>query len=38
VLPALDIVVVTTFGNYGRADQGLPPLVVLREVVLPAER
>jgi CubicO group peptidase (beta-lactamase class C family) len=36
VLPGLDLVVVTLFGNYDRQDQAVPPGRVLREVVLPA--
>jgi CubicO group peptidase (beta-lactamase class C family) len=38
VLPELDLVVVTTFGNYDTPDQGRPPITLLAEVVLPALR
>jgi CubicO group peptidase (beta-lactamase class C family) len=34
VLPGLDLVVVTTAGNYNRPEQWIPPTRVLREVVL----
>ena len=36
ILPGLDLVVVTMFGNYDKPDQWVPPLRLLREVVLPA--
>ncbi|WP_255468332.1 serine hydrolase [Reyranella sp. CPCC 100927] len=36
VLPGLDLVVVTTFGNYNKPDQWAPPLALLLETVLPA--
>jgi CubicO group peptidase (beta-lactamase class C family) len=38
VLPGLDLIVVTTFGNYDQPDQWKPPLAVLLETVLPALR
>lgn len=38
VLPAFDVVVVTTFGNYNRPVQAQAPLALLREVVMPALR
>jgi len=34
VVPALQLVVAMTAGNYGREDQGIPPTRVLREVIL----
>ena len=34
VIPALQLVVAITAGNYGREDQGIPPERILREVVL----
>lgn len=34
VMPELDLVVVTTAGNYSAADQWKPPIRVMREVVL----
>src|SRR5262249_39812792 len=34
VIPGLELVVAITAGNYGAADQGIPPTRVLREVVL----
>jgi CubicO group peptidase (beta-lactamase class C family) len=34
VIPALQLVVAITSGNYGKEDQGIPPARVLREVVL----
>lgn len=36
ILPGLDLVVVTTAGNYDTPDQWIPPFRALREVVLPA--
>jgi CubicO group peptidase (beta-lactamase class C family) len=36
LLPRLDLVVAITAGNYDTAEQWLPPLVVLRDVLLPA--
>jgi CubicO group peptidase (beta-lactamase class C family) len=38
VMPGLDLVVVVTAGNYSDADQWLPPIRVVREVVLPSIR
>ena len=34
VIPALQLVVAITSGNYGKEDQGIPPARVLREVIL----
>jgi CubicO group peptidase (beta-lactamase class C family) len=34
VIPALQLVVAFTAGNYGREDQGIPPVRILREVIL----
>jgi CubicO group peptidase (beta-lactamase class C family) len=34
VIPALQLVVAMTSGNYGKEDQGIPPARVLREVIL----
>ncbi len=34
VIPALQLVVAITSGNYGREDQGIPPERILREVIL----
>jgi len=34
VIPALQLVIAMTAGNYGREDQGIPPGRILREVVL----
>jgi CubicO group peptidase (beta-lactamase class C family) len=34
IIPALQLVIAMTCGNYGKDDQGLPPTRVLREVVL----
>jgi CubicO group peptidase (beta-lactamase class C family) len=34
IIPALQLVIAMTCGNYGKEDQGLPPTRVLREVVL----
>lgn len=36
VMPGLDLVVVTTSGNYDTPDQWVPPTRIMREVVLPA--
>ena len=36
VMPDLDLVIVVTAGNYGQPDQWLPPIRVVREVVLPS--
>ena len=38
LLPRLDLVVVVTAGNYDAPDAGRPPIVVLRDVLLPALR
>ncbi|CAO3382879.1 serine hydrolase domain-containing protein [Azospirillum argentinense] len=38
LLPRLDLVVAIFAGNYGASDQWLPPLVALRDIVLPAMR
>jgi CubicO group peptidase (beta-lactamase class C family) len=38
VSPELDLIVVTTFGNYDTPDQGVAPNYVLLDVVLPAMR
>jgi CubicO group peptidase (beta-lactamase class C family) len=34
IIPALELVVAITAGNYGKEDQGIPPTRVLREVIL----
>jgi hypothetical protein len=34
VIPALQLVVAITAGNYGSEDQGIPPVRILREVIL----
>jgi hypothetical protein len=34
IIPALQLVIAMTCGNYGKQDQGLPPTRVLREMVL----
>ena len=34
IIPALELVVAITAGNYGKEDQGIPPARVLREVIL----
>jgi CubicO group peptidase (beta-lactamase class C family) len=34
VIPALQLVVAITCGNYGKQDQGIPPARILREVIL----
>lgn len=36
IIPELDLIVVTTAGNYGTDDQWVPPVRVLREAVLPS--
>jgi CubicO group peptidase (beta-lactamase class C family) len=36
IIPGLDLVVVTMFGNYDRHDMSVPPIHLIREVVLPA--
>jgi CubicO group peptidase (beta-lactamase class C family) len=38
VIPALQLVVAITAGNYGKEDQGIPPTRILREVVLESVR
>jgi CubicO group peptidase (beta-lactamase class C family) len=38
LMPQFDLVVVVTAGNYDALDQGRPPLVVLRDLILPALR
>lgn len=38
LLPRLDLVVAITAGNYDGSDQARPPMVVLRDVLLPALR
>ena len=38
VIPALQLVVAITSGNYGKEDQGLPPTRILRDVVLESVR
>ena len=38
LLPRLDLVVAVTAGNYDAADQWRPPMVLLRDVLLPAFR
>jgi CubicO group peptidase (beta-lactamase class C family) len=38
LLPRLDLVVAITAGNYNAMNQGDPPLVVLRDLILPALR
>jgi CubicO group peptidase (beta-lactamase class C family) len=38
IIPALQLVVAVTAGNYGREDQGIPPTRILREVVLDSVR
>jgi len=38
VIPERELVVVTTSGNYNTRDQSVPPLRLMREVVLPAMR
>ncbi len=38
IIPALQLVVAITAGNYGREDQGIPPTRILREVVLDSVR
>jgi len=38
VIPGLDLLLVTTFGNYDQPDQWKPPLALLLETVLPALR
>ena len=38
LLPRLDLAIAVTAGNYNAAEQSRPPLVVLRDVLLPALR
>jgi CubicO group peptidase (beta-lactamase class C family) len=38
IIPALQLVVAITAGNYGREDQGIPPARILREVILDSVR
>ena len=38
VIPALQLVVAITSGNYGKEDQGIPPTRILRDVVLESVR
>jgi CubicO group peptidase (beta-lactamase class C family) len=38
LLPRLDLVVAVTAGNYNALNQGDPPMVVLRDLILPALR
>ena len=38
VIPALQLVVAITSGNYGKEDQGIPPARILRDVVLESVR
>ena len=38
IIPALQLVVAITAGNYGREDQGIPPARILREAVLESVR
>ena len=38
IIPALELVIAITAGNYGREDQGAPPARILREVVLDSVR
>ena len=38
LLPRLDLVVAVTAGNYNTLNQGDPPMVVLRDLILPALR
>jgi hypothetical protein len=37
-MPELDLVIVVTAGNYSEPEQWLPPIRVVREVVLPSLR
>jgi len=36
VVPDLDLILATTFGNYNRSDQGVAPMILLRDIVLPS--
>ena len=38
LLPRLDLVVAVTAGNYDDPNQGRPPTIVLRDLILPALR
>ena len=38
IIPALQLVVAVTAGNYGKEDQRMPPTRVLREVILESIR
>ena len=38
IIPALQLVIAMTAGNYGQAELGLPPTRVLREVILDSLR
>ena len=38
VMPDLDLVIVVTAGNYSEPEQWIPPIRVVREVVLPSLR
>ena len=38
VIPALQLVIAMTAGNYGKEDQGIPPTRILREVILESLR
>jgi CubicO group peptidase (beta-lactamase class C family) len=38
IIPALELVIAITAGNYGREDQGAPPARILREVILDSVR
>jgi hypothetical protein len=38
IIPALQLVIAMTAGNYGKEDQGIPPTRVLREVILESIR
>jgi hypothetical protein len=38
IIPALQLVVAITAGNYGREDQGIPPECILREAILESVR
>jgi CubicO group peptidase (beta-lactamase class C family) len=38
LLPRLELVVAVTAGNYDDPNQGRPPMVVLRDLILPALR
>jgi CubicO group peptidase (beta-lactamase class C family) len=36
IMPDLELVVAVTAGNYGTPDQGIPPVRIMRELVLPS--